>query len=59
MQFAHDKFNNVEGAIIPAHYLDILEKRAENSVKFKLYLHAVNQLKKPTTLASDEERLIK
>lgn len=48
MHFAYDKFNNVEGATIPVRYPNILEKKAENSVKFKLYLHT-----------SDEERVIK
>lgn len=39
IQFAHDKFSGNNNAVFNRQYLDLLEKKAADSIKFKLFLH--------------------
>lgn len=59
LQSAYDKFSGKKDAIISSEYLDLLEQKAVNYIKLKLFLYAVNQLKRSTTLIDDEELVIK
>lgn len=59
IQFAHDKFSGNINAVFNRQYLDLLERKAANSIKFKLFLYAVNQLQRPEALSNDEERVVK
>lgn len=59
VQFAHDKFSGNNNAVFSRQYSDLLEKRAANSFKFKLFLYAVNHLQRLETLTNHEERVVK
>lgn len=52
-------FNGVKNAFIPEPLINVLKRKAVTSIKFKLFLYAVNKLKSHPTLSDGEERVVK
>lgn len=59
LQFAHDVFNGVKNTSIPETLMNVLQRKAISSIKFKLFLHAVNKLKSEPELSDGQERVVK